>query len=148
MESTENVKKWKFWFVKVFNCDQVFPKASVMSNSVHCCFSCCIILQNVVFYIIYCFWNNTFYKYEFYLVWVLHLSLVTVFIRLIIEFSQRKLWITEPNFKNRESFDNFHSPILQPIIKDPLFSYHFKTLIIKNDHLFVYNSKGTWTTLN
>ena len=52
-----------------------------------------------------------------------------VFIRSMIEISQGKLGIKLPNSEIRESFDIFSSPILQPIIKDPLFSYNFKTLI-------------------
>ena len=55
---------------------------------------------------------------EWYKVWVLHLCLVKVFIRLIVE----------PTCEIRESFGIFAPRILQPRVNDPLFSYYFKTL--------------------
>ena len=66
-------------------------------------------------YIIYCFWNNTFYRMV--RVWILHLPLEIVFIWLIYTwafFSQQKFSIEDSTFESRENCDIFITPILHP----------------------------------
>ena len=62
---------------------------------------------------------------EWYGVLVLHLSLLTVFIQLLLDYCPPSM---KTKNESRESFDTFVSCILQHRINDPLFSYYFKTL--------------------